>query len=124
MKDLTRDQAQVYRCLEEMHREKGFMPTTREVQKQMGFASQTSVVRALAGLERKGWIRRPVERGARAIFLKTPASRLERMKREMRIELEGMSAEERMEFLYGEDGLLPGCCPQLVKFTNPEQSRK
>jgi len=47
---------------------KGFAPTTRELQKQLGFASQTSVVRALAGLESKQKIRR-VPRCPRTIVI-------------------------------------------------------
>lgn len=56
--DLTHHQRVVLEYLTDHRRRLGIMPSTRDIQKSLGFASQTSVVRALAALEKKGAIKR------------------------------------------------------------------
>ncbi|MBS0658867.1 MAG: repressor LexA [Verrucomicrobia bacterium] len=56
--DLTHHQRVVLEYLTDHRRRLGIMPSTRDIQKALGFASQTSVVRALAALEKKGAIKR------------------------------------------------------------------
>lgn len=56
--DLTHQQRVVLEYLTDHRRRLGIMPSTRDIQKSLGFASQTSVVRALGALEKKGAIKR------------------------------------------------------------------
>jgi repressor LexA len=67
---LTERQQDVLGFIESEQREKGVTPSTREIQKHFGFASQTSVMQYLDVLERKGFLGRHA-RKARALI--TPA---------------------------------------------------
>lgn len=67
---LTERQQDVLGFIESEQREKGITPSTREIQKHFGFASQTSVMQYLDVLERKGFLGRHA-RKARALI--TPA---------------------------------------------------
>jgi repressor LexA len=55
---LTPRQAEVLRCLEAYLCAHGVPPSTRELQRQLGLSSQTTVVEHLAALVRKGVLRR------------------------------------------------------------------
>jgi len=71
---LTARQQEIYDFLErELHRT-GIMPSTREIQKHFGFASQTAAVNHLKALERKGAIQRLAGK-ARAVMLPTMLDR-------------------------------------------------
>ena len=63
---LTDRQKDVLGFIETEQREKGMTPSTREIQKHFGFASQTSVMQYIAALERKGFLDRHA-RKARAL---------------------------------------------------------
>lgn len=65
---LTSRQQQLLEFLEKAHTEQGFMPSSREVQRHFGFASQTAAMDLLRALERKGFIRR-LPGKARAVVL-------------------------------------------------------
>jgi repressor LexA len=64
---LTDRQKDVLHFIQKEQREKGVTPSTREIQKHFGFASQTSVMQYLDVLERKGFVDRPA-RKARALI--------------------------------------------------------
>ncbi len=53
---LTTRQQEVLDYLRETHRQEGFMPSTRDIQRHFGFASQTAAMSHLRALERKGVI--------------------------------------------------------------------
>ena len=63
---LTARQKDVLGFIETEQRDKGMTPSTREIQKHFGFASQTSVMQYIAALERKGFLDRHA-RKARAL---------------------------------------------------------
>src|SRR3954469_22793875 len=64
---LTERQRDILHFIQNEQREKGLTPSTREIQKHFGFASQTSVMQYIAALERKGFINRQA-RKARALI--------------------------------------------------------
>jgi len=70
---LTDRQADVLAFIQTEQREKGVTPSTREIQKHFGFASQTSVMQYLDALERKGFVDRPA-RKTRALI--TPVQKV------------------------------------------------
>jgi repressor LexA len=70
---LTDRQQDVLHFIQTEQREKGITPSTREIQKHFGFASQTSVMQYLDVLERKGFLDRHA-RKARALI--TPVQRV------------------------------------------------
>jgi repressor LexA len=70
---LTDRQRGILDFIQNEQREKGFTPSTREIQNHFGFASQTSVMQYLVALERKGFIDRPA-RKARALI--TPVQKV------------------------------------------------
>lgn len=55
---LTQRQREVLGFVREWRSRKGKMPSTREIQRHFGFASQTAAVNHLKALERKGFLRR------------------------------------------------------------------
>jgi repressor LexA len=55
---LTDRQKSVLDFIQAEQREKGITPSTREIQKHFGFASQTSVMQYITTLERKGFLNR------------------------------------------------------------------
>jgi repressor LexA len=55
---LTERQRSVLHFIQREQREKGITPSTREIQKHFRFASQTSVMQYIAGLEKKGFLQR------------------------------------------------------------------
>src|SRR5436305_9554885 len=70
---LTERQKNVLDFIQHQQREKGFTPSTREIQNHFGFASQTSVMQYIVALERKGFLNRHA-RKARALI--TPAMKV------------------------------------------------
>ena len=70
---LTERQRGILEFIQTEQREKGLTPSTREIQKHFGFASQTSVMQYLDTLERKGFLDRHA-RKARALI--TPAMKV------------------------------------------------
>jgi repressor LexA len=70
---LTDRQSDVLTFIQSEQREKGITPSTREIQKHFGFASQTSVMQYLDVLERKGFLDR-APRKARALI--TPVQKV------------------------------------------------
>ena len=70
---LTDRQRNVLEFIQHEQRQKGFTPSTREIQNHFGFASQTSVMQYIAALERKGFINRQA-RKARALV--TPVQKV------------------------------------------------
>ena len=70
---LTERQSDILAFIQNEQREKGFTPSTREIQKHFGFASQTSVMQYLDALEKKGFLDRHA-RKARALV--TPAQKV------------------------------------------------
>ena len=70
---LTDRQKDILHFIQKEQREKGVTPSTREIQKHFGFASQTSVMQYLDVLERKGFVDRPA-RKARALI--TPVQKV------------------------------------------------
>src|SRR5213083_3410101 len=70
---LTDRQRDVLEFIQVEQRERGLTPSTREIQKHFGFASQTSVMQYIATLERKGFLDRHA-RKARALI--TPVQRV------------------------------------------------
>src|SRR4030088_696153 len=73
MNVLTDRQRSVLDFIQNEQREKGVTPSTREIQKHFGFASQTSVMQYLDALQRKGFLDRHA-RKARALI--TPVQRV------------------------------------------------
>ena len=70
---LTERQQNILDFIQREQREKGFTPSTREIQRHFRFASQTSVMQYIAALERKGFLNRHA-RKARALI--TPAMKV------------------------------------------------
>lgn len=70
---LTERQQEVLTFIQSEQREKGLTPSTREIQKHFGYASQTSVMQYLDALERKGFLDRHA-RKARALI--TPVQKV------------------------------------------------
>ncbi len=70
---LTDRQNDVLGFIQTEQRDKGITPSTREIQKHFGFASQTSVMQYLDALERKGFLDRHA-RKARALI--TPVQKV------------------------------------------------
>lgn len=70
---LTERQKDVLHFIQNEQREKGITPSTREIQKHFGYASQTSVMQYLVVLERKGFLDRHA-RKARALI--TPVQKV------------------------------------------------
>lgn len=70
---LTERQRNVLDFIQREQREKGFTPSTREIQSHFRFASQTSVMQYIAALERKGFLSRHAGK-ARALI--TPAMKV------------------------------------------------
>jgi repressor LexA len=64
---LTERQNEILDFIQTEQREKGMTPSTREIQKHFGYASQTSVMQYLGALERKGFLDRHA-RKARALI--------------------------------------------------------
>lgn len=71
---LTERQKDILGFIQTEQREKGLTPSTREIQKHFGYASQTSVMQYLAALERKGFLDRHA-RKARALV--TPQQKMQ-----------------------------------------------
>ena len=71
---LTDRQQETLDFLHSEHRRSGIMPSTREIQKHFGFASQTAAVSHLRALEKKGAIVKE-ERKARALMFADAATR-------------------------------------------------
>ncbi|MEZ5300770.1 MAG: transcriptional repressor LexA [Verrucomicrobiales bacterium] len=65
---LTARQQQLLDYLKQHQREQGLMPSTREIQKQYGCASQTAAVSHLRALEKKGVIQRLPGKARAVIF--------------------------------------------------------
>jgi repressor LexA len=70
---LTERQRNILDFIQREQRERGITPSTREIQRHFGFASQTSVMQYIAALERKGFLDRHA-RKARALI--TPAMKI------------------------------------------------
>ncbi len=70
---LTERQNDILGFIQTEQREKGITPSTREIQKHFGYASQTSVMQYLAALEKKGVLDRHA-RKARALI--TPVQKV------------------------------------------------
>ncbi len=70
---LTERQQDILGFIQREQREKGITPSTREIQKHFGYASQTSVMQYLASLEKKGCLDRHA-RKARALV--TPGQKI------------------------------------------------
>lgn len=70
---LTERQQDILGFIQNEQREKGITPSTREIQKHFGYASQTSVMQYLAALEKKGFLDRHA-RKARALV--TPVQKV------------------------------------------------
>ena len=66
--NLTKRQQQILDFIERTQRQSGVTPSTREIQANFGFASQTAAVNHLRALERKGVIQRRAGK-ARAVAL-------------------------------------------------------
>lgn len=73
---LTERQAQLFDFLKRHQRQQGVMPSTREIQKHFGFASQTAAMGHLRALERKGVIRRLPGKARAVVFPKDVAERV------------------------------------------------
>lgn len=71
---LTDRQQEILDFLQSEHRRTGIMPSTREIQKHFGFASQTAAVSHLRALEKKGAIIKE-ERKARSVMFADAADR-------------------------------------------------
>ncbi|MCA9772816.1 MAG: transcriptional repressor LexA, partial [Myxococcales bacterium] len=72
MKVLTQRQEQILAFLIQRTREQGYPPTFREIGDHFGIASTNGVMKNLAALERKGYIRRK-DRASRAIEIQASA---------------------------------------------------
>ena len=67
---LTERQGQLLDFLRRYQRHEGVMPSTRDIQKHFGFASQTAAMGHLRALERKGVIRRLAGKARAVVFPK------------------------------------------------------
>ena len=65
---LTERQAQLLNFLRDHQREHGVMPSTREIQRYFGFASQTAAMSHLRALEKKGVIQRYAGKARAVVF--------------------------------------------------------
>ncbi len=65
---LTQRQAEIVEYLRMIQQKTGIMPTTRELQRFFGFASQTAAMSHLRALERKGVIQRLANKARAVIF--------------------------------------------------------
>jgi repressor LexA len=65
---LTDRQRQLLDYLRQQQRESGVMPSTREIQRHFGFASQTAAMSHLRALERKGVIQRHAHKARAVVF--------------------------------------------------------
>lgn len=65
---LTERQGQLVDFLRRYQRQQGVMPSTRDIQKHFGFASQTAAMGHLRALERKGVIRRLPGKARAVVF--------------------------------------------------------
>ena len=65
---LTQRQQEIVAYLRLAQREDGIMPSTREIQRHFGFASQTAAMSHLRALERKGVIQRLANKARAVIF--------------------------------------------------------
>jgi len=65
---LTERQSQLLTFLREHQREHGVMPSTREIQRHFGFASQTAAMSHLRALEKKGVIHRHAGKARAVVF--------------------------------------------------------
>ncbi len=65
---LTSRQQQLLDYLREEQRNQGVMPSTREIQRHFGFASQTAAMSHLRALERKGVIQRHPNKARAVVF--------------------------------------------------------
>ncbi|MBK1792168.1 transcriptional repressor LexA [Persicirhabdus sediminis] len=65
---LTKRQQEVFDYLKEMHHKSGVMPSSREIQRHFGFASQTAAMSHLRALEKKGVIVRLPGRAHGVVF--------------------------------------------------------
>ncbi len=68
MTTLTEKQSAILDFIREEIKKNGFAPSTREIQRHFGFASQTAAVQHLRALESKGAIARGANK-ARAIYI-------------------------------------------------------
>ncbi len=66
--ELTHRQQEILDYLRKSQREEGLMPTTRDIQRSFGFASQTAAMSHLRALERKGAIQRLPGKARAVIF--------------------------------------------------------
>ena len=66
--DLTDRQSQLLNFLRDYQREHGVMPSTREIQRHFGFASQTAAMSHLRALEKKGVIQRHAGKARAVVF--------------------------------------------------------
>ena len=66
--NLTNRQQEVLDFIEESQNQTGLIPTTREIQKRFGFASQTAAVNHLRALEKKGMIQRAAGKARAAVL--------------------------------------------------------
>jgi repressor LexA len=66
--ELTHRQQEILTYLRESQRKEGIMPTTRDIQRAFGFASQTAAMSHLRALERKGAIQRLPGKARAVIF--------------------------------------------------------
>jgi repressor LexA len=66
--ELTHRQQEILDYLRKSQRKDGIMPTTREIQRHFGFASQTAAMSHLRALERKGAIQRLAGKARAVIF--------------------------------------------------------
>lgn len=66
--DLTERQVQLLNFLRDYQREHGVMPSTREIQRHFGFASQTAAMSHLRALEKKGVIQRHAGKARAVVF--------------------------------------------------------
>jgi repressor LexA len=72
---LTQRQSQLLDFLRRYQRHEGVMPSTRDIQKHFGFASQTAAMGHLRALERKGVIRRLPGKARAVVFPKDHQAR-------------------------------------------------
>lgn len=66
--DLTARQGQLLNFLRDYQREHGVMPSTRDIQRHFGFASQTAAMSHLRALEKKGVIQRLAGKARAVVF--------------------------------------------------------
>ncbi|NQX00669.1 repressor LexA [bacterium] len=66
--ELTLRQQEILDYLRKSQRQEGIMPSTREIQRHFGFASQTAAMSHLRALERKGVIQRLAGKARAVIF--------------------------------------------------------